>query len=76
MNEMKSNNDKWHLLIISSDNSSYKICEEEGIGSKSVKLLGITIDNKLNFNEHVTKICIKANQKLHALKRIAKYLRL
>ena len=61
-------------LIINNDNSSIKIGEEEITGSKSVKLLGITIDNKLNFNEHVTKICIKANQKLHALKRIVKYL--
>ena len=42
----------------------------------SVKLLGVTIDNKLNFNEHVTKICKMANQKLHALARIAKYLKL
>ena len=63
-NEMKSNNDKCHLLIINNDNSSINIGEEEIIGSKSVKLLGITIDNKLNFNKHVTNICIKANQKL------------
>ena len=62
------------MPFISHDNSSIKIGEEEIIGSKSVKLLGITIDNKLNFNELVTNICIKANQKLHALKRIAKYL--
>ena len=40
----------------------------------SVKLLGVTIDNKLNFNEHVDNICKKANNKLHALARIAKYL--
>ena len=62
MNEMKSNNDKCHLLIINNDSSIIKIGEDEIIGSKSVKRLGITIDNKLNFNEHVTKICIKANQ--------------
>ena len=74
MNEMKSNNDKCHLLIINNDSNIIKIGEEEIIGSKSVKPLVIQIDNKLNFNEHVTKICIKENQKLHALKRIAKYL--
>ena len=39
MNELKSNNDKCHLLIINNDNSSIKIGEEEIIGSKSVKLL-------------------------------------
>ena len=74
LNEMKSNNDKCHLIIINSENNTIKIGNEEITGSKAVKLLGITIDNKLNFNEHVTKICKKANQKLHALKRIAKYL--
>ena len=50
------------------------IGDEEITGSKSVKLLGVTIDNKLNFNQHITKICNKANQKLHASARIAKYL--
>ena len=44
------------------------IGDEEITGSKSVKLLGITNENKLNFNDHVTKICMKANQKLHALR--------
>ena len=48
--------------------------KEKKLEKKSVKLLGITIDKKLNFNEHVTNIHKKANQKFHALKRIAKYL--
>ena len=36
---------------------------------KSVKLLGITIDNILRFNEHVLNICTKVSMKLHALAR-------
>ena len=71
---MKSNNDKCHLLVLNHEDNLIKIGNEEIIGSASIELLGITIDNKLNFNEHVTKICKKANQKLHALARIAKYL--
>ena len=55
---MKSNNDKCHLIIINNVNNIIKL---KG-GKKSVKLLGITIDNKLNFNEHVTNICRKSNQ--------------
>ena len=39
--------------------------------SKSVKLLGVTIDNKLDFSEHVTKLCKKVSSKLHALARIS-----
>ena len=42
--------------------------------SNSVKLLGITIDDKLNFSEHVIKLCKKANQKLHALARISNFM--
>ena len=40
----------------------------------SVKLLGVTIDSKLKFSEHVTDLIKKGNQKLHALARISKYL--
>ena len=39
--------------------------------SSSVKLLGITIDWKLNFNEHVkNNICVVSNKKLYALSRL------
>ena len=40
----------------------------------TVKLLGVTLDNKLNFHEHVSNICKKANLKLHALARISNYM--
>ena len=73
-NDMKSNNDKCHLLVLNHEGNLVKNGDEEIIGCTSIKLLGITIDNKLNFIEHVTKICKKAKQKLHALARIAKYL--
>ena len=39
-----------------------------------VKLLGITIDNELKFDDHITKICRKANSKLSALSRLSRYL--
>ena len=41
---------------------------------KSIKLLGINIDNKLCFNEHISKICKKVSLKLHALSRISHFL--
>ena len=45
-------------------------CEDE------VKLLGVTIDFKLNFNTHtcISNICKKAARQLNALKRIGKHL--
>ena len=33
----------------------------------SVTLLGIEIDNKLNFEEHVSTICKKASRQLNAI---------
>ena len=42
--------------------------------SQEVVLLGIIIDDKLNFKIHIENICRKAKYKLHALQRIRKYL--
>ena len=43
--------------------------------SKCEKLLGIKIDNSLSFTEHVADLCSKASQKLHALPRVAQFMR-
>ena len=43
-------------------------CEDE------VKLLGVTIDFKPNFNTHISNICKKAARQLNVLKRIGKHL--
>ena len=63
VNEMKSNKDKCHHLVSNQKNISLELDNETILSSNSVKLLGITIDNNLNFNEHVSKICDKASQK-------------
>jgi hypothetical protein len=41
--------------------SAYLSCEDE------VKLLGVTIDFKLNFNAHISNICKKAARQLNVL---------
>ena len=41
--------------------------------SAEERILGITIDNKLNFKSLITNICTVANQKLNALYRISNY---
>ena len=41
---------------------------------KTVKLLGITVDNKLSFEDHLNKICKKLSQKLNALARISTHI--
>ena len=42
--------------------------------SSSVTLLGLKIDNRLTFKDHINILCRRANLKLHALRRIRKYL--
>ena len=37
------------------------------------KMLGVTLDNKLSFDEHIINICKTANKKLNALNRINHY---
>ena len=55
-------------------NSKIKLCLEingmKCISSDTVKLLGITIDWKLHFNNHVKLLCEKENKKASALMRL------
>ena len=71
-NGLKANPDKFHLLL-SDANSEHSIMVDdiEIKNSKCNKLLGIEIDNKLTFDHHVSGICTKVSQKLHALSRVS-----
>ena len=71
---MKVNADKFHLLITGNYEVSANINEFEIESSKKEKLLGISIDTRLSFEHHITSLCKKASQKLHALARIAHYM--
>ena len=42
--------------------------------SKEQKILGVTIDNKLNFKSHISELCKKASQKIATLSRLSSYL--
>ena len=74
-NYFKMNPDKCHLLVTNLDDDISITIEEETIkGSNSVKLLGVNLDNKLNFNDHVSKLCGKVSLKLHAFARISPFM--
>ena len=73
-NEMKSNEDKCHLFVVKNEQGNIQLGNENISASPSIELLGVSIDNNLDFKEHVSKLCKKGNQKLHALARISKYL--
>ena len=73
-NQMKENLDNCHLLTSATASIAIKIKDNEILKSEKEKLLGMTIDNKLSFNNHLQKILEKANQKVHVLARIAPYM--
>ena len=80
VNEMKPNQEKCHLLVADLNHKHYSsdsfIYLENAFleNEESVKLLGVHIDQNLNFEEHVSSLLKEANKKLHALMRIKKYL--
>ena len=73
-NYMKSNSDKNHLIVTNCEKACITIDNNLIQANTSVKLLGVTIDNKLNFDEHISKICKTVSTKLHALARVAKFM--
>ena len=75
-NNMKMNASKCHLFVSGNKHEHMwaRIGNDLIWESKTVKLLGITIDNELKFDEHISNICKKADRKLTVLMRIKKYL--
>jgi hypothetical protein len=70
-NYMKLNQSKCHFLTCGSTEHLWvKVGNEMIWESQSEKLLGMTVDKNLNFNEHIRGLCKKVNQKVSALARI------
>ena len=78
-NSMKVNPKKFQFMILGKTPRQPIILNINQIKvdkSQKVVLLGLTIDNRLTFKDHVDMLCSTANYKLHALRRIRKYLTL
>ena len=74
-NYMKLNKEKCHFLTCGTiEHLWMKVGDEMIWESKVEKLLGMTVDNKLNFNLHLTNLCKKVNQKVSALARVVRIL--
>ena len=56
---MKLNTDKCHLLVsgVKHEHTWVKLGKDMIWEANSVKLLGVTIDNELKFDNHVLNIC-------------------
>ena len=71
---MKINSGKSHILFSGNDNVSANTDNHTIISENKNELLGIILDSKLSFEDHINNICKKASQKLNALARIAPYM--
>ena len=71
---MKANPDKYHFLLTGNKKATLNIDQFQLESSKQQNLLGVIIDNKLTFDQHLNKLCNKVSQKLNALTRISNYI--
>ena len=72
-NSLVPNPDKFQFMILGTRSKPYlclEINDKKIISNTKITLLGILIDWKLQFNEHVKSLCIKANNKVSAMMRL------
>ena len=75
-NQIKGNTDKCRLIVSTDEPIEVGVDEPLIKNSTCEKLLGVKIDNKLNFDTHVKGLCKKANNELRALARATQYMSL
>ena len=78
-NKMMVNPNKFQAILLNKSKSTH-VKETMNIGNEkieslsAIKLLGIEIDDKLNFNNHINTICRSAANQLNALIRLRRFL--
>ena len=77
-NEMQANPVKFQCFVITkksmSDSIDFHISDKSITADITAKLLGVYIDTKLNFEEHVSRLCKRASWHINAISRVSKYL--
>ena len=72
-NSLVPNPDKFKFMILGTQRKSnlcLQINDNYILSTTNITLLGINIDWKLNFNDHVKGLCAKANNKVSAMMRL------
>ena len=74
-NYMKMNPDKSHLLLSGKKTEQMwvKVGNDNILETNEVKLLGVSIDNELKFDNYIENTCKKAHAKLTALSRMSRF---
>ena len=60
----------------SDEEISFNVGNTEIRSESSVKLLGVTMDSCLTFDNHIQKLCIRVSRQINVLSRLAKLLTL
>ena len=74
-NLLNANRNKYHVLAIkpkwtTNDKNRRVTFELASCVGESLKILGVTIDNKLTFSKHISDICKKTSQNISVLTRV------
>ena len=76
-NQTTANADKFQSILLSRGSTSDFLANVGGHSippNNKLKMLGFTLDDKLNFKTHIRNVCEKASRQINALKRISKFL--
>ena len=76
-NYMDANPDKFQSIILNRGGDvsiSLTVQDNVVIPSDHIRVLGITLDDSLKFDLHISDMCKKASRQINALKRISKFL--
>ena len=71
---MKISSGKSHMLFPGNENVSANVDNNTIISENKNKLLGIILESKLSFEDHLNKLCKKGSQNLNALTGVASYM--
>ena len=77
INSLKANSGKFQFMALGNEDERSFNIHIKSVSIKNsgeVTLLGIKIDKNLAFKKHISELCGRASYKLHALRRIRKYL--
>ena len=74
-NYMVLNAEKCHFMCLgnNTENETFLFNSILMENCKEQKILGVMIDNKLNFKSHISELCKNASQKIAALSRLSSY---
>lgn len=76
-NYMESNSEKFQGIVLNKSGHvpvTFSIQNHPIESLNTIKVLGVTIDDKLKFDQHISILCRRASSQINALKRISKHL--